>query len=138
MENTSSAMNAVLRSIPFKSGEVRLSSKHHSDFTGAAPDFPAFVCALQTILDLSTAYAMNRELASYLTEFRGVKVLTVGVQFAGEKCAPTGTLPQSLVRAPALYRIAPVASPRPSMIHTRIARRPRSSPTMRRDSLSRQ
>lgn len=52
----------------------------------------------QIVLDLSTAYAMNRELATYLADFRGVEVLTVGVEFPGNKQRPMGKLPSSMVR----------------------------------------
>lgn len=65
------------------------------------------------LLDLSTAYHMNRELVTYLADFRGVEVLTVGVDFPGNKQPPVGTLPPSMVRLPALiaagmFRLPPI------------------------------
>ena len=73
VENTSTAVNAVLRSLPLQAGD--------------------------TLVNLSTAYAMNRAVVEVVRSRSGVQTRTVQLQFEGGRRAPTDAQGRGVVAA---------------------------------------
>lgn len=73
VENTSSGINAILRSLPFKTGDI--------------------------IVDFSVAYGMVKNTLTFLRGFEGVVVDEIPVVFRGKGTPPVGVNGQSLEEA---------------------------------------